>query len=96
MTDEKPQEPNENQDGPSELQHLLNLIDLEFKAAQQGFYGFAETAKHQFITARMENMQRFQERIARMIGEDEAIRLVNEKLSQDQQEPKKDEDQHQQ
>ncbi len=61
----------------SEVARLMRQIDLELEAAQRGLYGFAITARHDFITARM---QRGGERILQLIEEgkhDEAQALMN-------------------
>ncbi len=61
----------------SEVASLMQRIDLEREAAQQGLTGLAYgTARHDFITARME---RGAERILRLIQEGklaEAIALM--------------------
>ena len=61
----------------SDVARLMRQIDLELEAAQRGLYGFASTARHDFITARM---QRGGERILRLIDEgkhEEAQALMN-------------------
>ena len=61
----------------SEVARVMRQIDLELEAAQRGISGFASTARHEFINARM---QRGGERILRLIDEgkhDEAQALMN-------------------
>jgi hypothetical protein len=61
----------------SEVARLMRQIDLELEAAERGMYGFAITARHDFITARM---QRGGERILQLIEEgkhEEAQALMN-------------------
>ena len=61
----------------SEVARLMRQIDLELEAAQRGLCGFASTARHDFITARM---QRGGERILHLIDEgkhEEAQALMN-------------------
>ena len=61
----------------SEVARIMRQIDLELEAAQRGLYGFASTARHDFINARM---QRGGERILRLIDEgkhEEAQALMN-------------------
>ncbi len=61
----------------SEVERLMRQIDLELEAAERGLYGFAITARHDFINARM---QRGGERILQLIEEgkhDEAQVLMN-------------------
>ena len=40
----------------SEIARMLEQIDLEYEAAKRGLTGFAQTAKHAFITARYNNV----------------------------------------
>ena len=63
----------------SEVAHLLNQIETEYLAAQRGLTGFAESAKHAAITARMENVGRLHENLHALVGKD-AIRLLAEHL----------------
>ena len=61
----------------SEVARMMRQIDLELEAAQRGMHGFASTARHDFITARM---QRGGERILHLIEEgkhEEAQALMN-------------------
>ncbi|MGH2497531.1 MAG: hypothetical protein ACRDIV_22755 [Ktedonobacteraceae bacterium] len=61
----------------SEVARIMRQIDLELEAAQRGMHGFASTARHDFINARM---QRGGERILQLIDEgkhEEAQALMN-------------------
>jgi hypothetical protein len=61
----------------SEVARIMRQIDLELEAAQRGLHGFAATARHDFITARM---QRGGEHILRLIEvgkHEEAQALMN-------------------
>jgi hypothetical protein len=61
----------------SEVARLMRHIDLEREAAEGGMYGFAITARHDFINSRM---QRGGERILQLIEEgrhEEAQALMN-------------------
>lgn len=61
----------------SEMARLIRQIDLEREAAERGMYGFASTARHDFINARM---QRNGERILQLIDEgkhEEAQAVLN-------------------
>lgn len=61
----------------SEVARLMRQIDLELEAAQRGLHGFAITARHDLINARM---QRGGERILQLIDEgkhEEAQALMN-------------------
>jgi hypothetical protein len=40
----------------SEVAQLLEKIRAEYEAAQNGLTGLAQTARHSFISARVENM----------------------------------------
>lgn len=63
----------------SEVVQLLNQIETEYLAATRGLVGFAEAARHAFITARMENLGSLHERLRSVVG-DEATRLMAERL----------------
>jgi hypothetical protein len=63
--------------GKSEVARAVRQIDLELEAAGRGLHGFAITARHDFINARM---QCHGERILQLIDEDrheEAQALMN-------------------
>lgn len=62
----------------SEVARLRRQIEEEYAAAQRGLCGFAVTAQHAFITARMENVWFLRERLVTHVGEDEATRLMCE------------------
>jgi hypothetical protein len=65
----------------SEVARLLEQINEEYEAAQRGLSGFAHgSAKHDFITARMENVGRLHNELQEIVG-DEAIALVAERIS---------------
>ncbi|GAC1566363.1 MAG: hypothetical protein NVS3B14_08030 [Ktedonobacteraceae bacterium] len=65
----------------SEVARLLELISAEYEAAQRGLSGLAYGAsKHDFITARMENMGHLHSQLQDIVGES-AIALVAETLN---------------
>jgi hypothetical protein len=65
----------------SEVAHVLEQIELEFQAAQRGLTGLAfGTAKHEFITNKMEQMGRLHEKLQTMVGEEQAVKLLAETL----------------
>ena len=67
----------------SEVARIMRQIELEYEAAQRLMYGFAAgTAKHEFITARMENMGRCHEQLVTLVGEKEATRALAQALEQ--------------
>jgi hypothetical protein len=69
----------ESHTSQSEIARILNQIETEYIAATQGMSGFAITAKHAVITARMENMGRLHEHLWEIVGE-EATQLIAERL----------------
>ena len=67
----------------SEVARIKRQIELEYEAAQRAMHGFAAGAgKHQFITARMENMGRYHEKLISLVGEQEATKALAEALEQ--------------
>jgi hypothetical protein len=71
----------DQKESKSEVARVLEQIELEFQAAQQGLYGLAfGTAKHEFITNKMEQMGRLHEQLQTMVGEEEAVKLLAETL----------------
>jgi hypothetical protein len=61
----------------SELRRLLRQIEEEYISAHNGLHAFANgTARHTFITARMENIDRCRIELTTLVGEEEAIRLM--------------------
>lgn len=65
----------------SEVARVLEQIELEFQAAQRGLYGLAfGTAKHEFITSKMEKMGKLHEKLQTMVGEEQAVKLLAETL----------------
>jgi len=72
----------------SEVARLMRQIEIEYEAAQRGMYGFAAGAgKHEFITARMENMGRCHEQLIALVGERKATKALAEALEQAGNEP---------
>lgn len=67
--------------GQSEIAHLLKQIDLEYSAAKEALTGLiCGVAQHEFITARMERLTRYHERLAQHVGVQEASRLLVEHM----------------
>lgn len=65
----------------SEVARLLEQISAEYEAAQRGLKGFAYgSSKHDFITARMENVGRLHSELQAIVG-DSAIALVADVLN---------------
>jgi hypothetical protein len=63
----------------SEVARLLHQIDLEYEAAKRAMTGFSQTAKHEFITARYNNVGIIQDELAKHLGEEEANQLACER-----------------
>lgn len=63
--------------GESEVVRLRRQIELELEAAQRGLSGLAlGTARHEFIRRRMERVGMYQDKLAMVVGEDAADRMV--------------------
>ncbi len=60
----------------SEVARLLQQIDLEYEAAQRGLEGMAITARHAFITARMERIAEHHHTLAQIVDIQEARALL--------------------
>jgi hypothetical protein len=65
----------------SQVAQIRQRIEEEYTAAQQALYAPAMVAKHDFITKRMENVQRAHAELQTIVGTDEAIKLVLETIS---------------
>ena len=66
----------------SEVAQLLAQISAEYEAAQQGLSGLSMgTSRHDFITARMENMGRIHTQLHSLVG-DVAIAMIADQLNQ--------------
>ncbi len=71
----------ESSQNKSEVARILEQISLEYEAAQRIMYGFAAGAgKHQFISARMENMGQLHSKLREIVG-DSAIEMVAETIN---------------
>ena len=64
----------------SEVRELIQQIELEYEAAQRGLQGLAITARHEFITARMENIGVCHESRKELVGEQQASVILTETL----------------
>ncbi len=65
----------------SEVARLLEQISVEYEAAQRGLSGLAYgTVRHEFITARMENMGRIHDQLQTLVG-DAAIAMIADQLN---------------
>jgi hypothetical protein len=67
----------------SEVAQLLQRISLEYEAATRGLTGLsAGSAKHSFITARLEQIGAYHEQLTSLVGEVQATQLVIELAEQ--------------
>ena len=65
----------------SEVAYLLAEIKLQHEAAERGLSGLAQgTARHKFISARMERIGQIHEELQHLVGPDRATQLVTETL----------------
>ena len=60
----------------SEIARLQQQIEAEFLSAEQALRGFAQSAKHTFITARYNKIGQCQEQLAELVGEQRAMQMV--------------------
>ncbi len=60
----------------STVARLRKQIEAEYLAAQRGLEGLAAVARHEYITAKMENMDRCHQQLAKLVGEERAIQMV--------------------
>ncbi len=66
----------------SEVAQLRERIANEYMAAKWGLSGLAYgTAKHEFITKRMERMEEHRQELAQIVGSQQAIILLAETLA---------------
>jgi hypothetical protein len=66
----------------SEVARILAQIAQEYEAGKSGLQGLAQgTARHSFITARLENMAKLHNELEKLVGE-QAIGLVAARLEQ--------------
>jgi hypothetical protein len=70
--------------GQSEVALLMKQFRDEDEAAQRGLYGFAQTAQHEIITARMERWGILQEQLTELVGEDTANRMIVKAMGADE------------
>jgi hypothetical protein len=64
----------------SEVANLRQQIDLEYQAMQNAMTGFAEgSARHAFITARLNGVGRYRQALALLIGEEAAGMVIYER-----------------
>jgi hypothetical protein len=73
----------------SEVARLLESIRLSYESASLALHGPAMVAKHEFISRKLENMQRDHAQLQTIVGDQEAITLVAQTLdaAQDAEKP---------
>ena len=69
------------EENKSEIARLMQRIQDEYKSASRALYSPAIVAKHEFITKRMEGIEEAHEELQTIVGQEEAIKLVVEKIS---------------
>ena len=63
---------------PSEVAQLRQRIAEEYEAAHLGLCGYAISARHDFIQARMEAVNQHHEQLVELVGEEKAIEIVSD------------------
>jgi hypothetical protein len=67
----------------SDIARLRQQIAAEYEAAQRGLHSLSlGTTQHAFITKRMENMSACHDALKKLVGEQEAIKILAETLEQ--------------
>ena len=65
----------------TDLRRLLRQIDEEYNAAYSGINAFSSgAARHAFINARMGNIDKCRIELTTLVGEEEALRLIDREL----------------
>jgi len=72
---------NESNKSHSEVARLLAEIELSYQAAKRGLSGLADgTAKHEFITKRMERIEEGRVALVGIVGSERAMELIAQTL----------------
>lgn len=67
----------------SEVARLRERIAEEYEAARRGLTGMASgTARHAFITRKMERLGQLHQELGRVVGEQQATEIVVQTMSQ--------------
>lgn len=75
---------NYHREARSEVAYLLAQIQAEYMSGVLGLSGFASgSARHDFITARMERMGQLHNELCNIVGENDAIAMVVHTLEKD-------------
>lgn len=71
------------EENKSEVARLRQRFADEYLAAERGMTGFAVgSARHAFITRKMENMGKCRKELAKLVGEQAATKLMAETLEE--------------
>ncbi len=66
----------------SEVARLLAQISAEYQSGQNALHGLAYGAsRHDFITARMENMGQLHAQLQELVGENVAMAMISDQLN---------------
>jgi hypothetical protein len=65
----------------SEIAQLRQQIELECEALQRALYGYAVVASHEVITRRYEALAVYKDELEKLVGKDEANRVLYEAYS---------------
>ena len=60
----------------SEVARLMQQLDAECQAARLAMTGYAEVARHEYITTRMERMGALHEELRGLVGDEEAVKAL--------------------
>lgn len=61
----------------SEIAQIRKQIQAEYEAAKQGLSGFSSgTARHNFISAKTENIGKCHEQLVKLVGPEQAISII--------------------
>jgi hypothetical protein len=65
----------------SEVARIKKQIEDEQVAASQGLHGLAQgVSRHEFITKRMERQGQLHDELKKLVGEEEAARILSEAM----------------
>lgn len=62
----------------SEVARLMRQIEMECEAMKRGMQGYAVVARHQTIAYKYDALGAVQEQLEKLVGEQEAMRVVFE------------------
>ena len=61
----------------SEMTRLLREIEQEYQASKLGLEGLSSgSARHDFMTAKAENIGKYHEQLTQLVGPEEAITMI--------------------